>query len=66
MSQWLWLGLAAYSCGGSRGFGTLLRTAFPVRSLKRETVECEQLRRGALPLSNAIKADGLHRVAGQL
>jgi hypothetical protein len=31
-----WHGLAAYSCGGSCGLGTLFRTAFPVRSRMRD------------------------------
>src|SRR5665811_1182628 len=28
----MWFGLTAYSCGGSRGIGPKIRTAFPVRS----------------------------------
>jgi len=45
ISQWLWFGLAAYSCGGSRGFGasSVPRSLF---ALKRETVECQAVKAG--------------------
>ena len=51
ISQWLCgLRLAAYSCGGSRGFGACALTAFPV-PLIRETVDPGHLRRPPAALS---------------
>ena len=51
----VWLGLAAYSCGGSRGFWACALTAFPV-PLIRETVDTAALKAASAAFVNASPA----------
>src|ERR1043166_3825848 len=49
----LWHGLTAYSCGGSCGFGSQSRTAFPVRSFAGKRPPVAGIRGGANAFVNA-------------